>query len=342
MNEMDRDIRKSRVGANLRVRSRGLRAAAGAALTALILALCACAPGAPAGTGSAASPTDTEATASPSAREDTASAVPAATEAAFEWTSENFPRLDGSTATIPLCEAVMAALLGIPRSAATAQFSGTSRSIMALSQNEADVLLVYRPPEQVMEEYGKQTDYAAVGRDALVFLKNAKNPVQSLTTEQIRGIYTGKITDWSELGGDPGEIIAYQRNETSGSQALMLSLVMGYTKMAPPPANLVATGMEGLVTAVASYDNGERAIGYNVYYYVSRMKDDPNVGLLSVDGVSPTDETIASGEYPFVNDFYVMIHRRSPPDSPARRLYEWMQSAEARELIKSQGYIPSF
>jgi ATP-binding cassette subfamily B protein len=66
-----------------------------------------------------------------------------------------------------------------------------------------------------------------LARDGLVFVVNENNPVNSLTTEQIRKIYTGEITNWKEVGGNDAEIIPIQRNEGAGSQALMIKLIMG-------------------------------------------------------------------------------------------------------------------
>ncbi|MDR1692959.1 MAG: phosphate ABC transporter substrate-binding protein, partial [Oscillospiraceae bacterium] len=85
--------------------------------------------------------------------------------------------------------------------------------------------------------------------------------------------------------------------------------------------------------------NGGGAIGYNVFYYVSRMKSDPNIKILSVDGVEPTNETIRSGEYPFVNDFYAAIRASEPQGSPARVLYDWLQGEEGQTLVEAAGYV---
>jgi len=69
------------------------------------------------------------------------------------------------------------------------------------------------------------------------------------------------------------------------------------------------------------------------------MKDDENVKMLAVDGVTPEYETIAGGQYPFVNDFYVVIRKDAPKDSSQRKLFEWIQSAEGKALIDLEGYV---
>ena len=98
--------------------------------------------------------------------------------------------------------------------------------------------------------------------------------------------------------------------------------------------------MMGMNTALASFDSGELSIGYNVYYYVSQMTDDDRIKILDLNGVMPSNETIASGEYPLVNDFYAVILSDAPPGSPERKLFDWIQSAEGQDLVKSEGYVP--
>jgi hypothetical protein len=98
--------------------------------------------------------------------------------------------------------------------------------------------------------------------------------------------------------------------------------------------------MGGLVDMIASYDNGKNAIGYNVYYYVTQMKRDENIKLLSIDGAAPSPETIGSGEYPFVNDFYAVIRKDALENSPARLVFNWLQTADAKKLMAREGYVP--
>jgi len=260
----------------------------------------------------------------------------------IEITNDNFPRIDGSTATIPLGEAVAAALLGLPRSeaAAYAVFSGTNEAFLRLVGGSADLLIVYDPPQDTLDEYGEELNIVPIGCDALVFLVNAANPVSNLTSEQILDIYTGKITNWSEIGGEDGEILPYQRNETSGSQAWFRRLVAGERELAPAPAGLIYSDMSGLLAAIAAYDNGPYAVGYNMYYYVTQMKNDSNIKILTVEGIAPSDETIASGRYPYVGQFYTVIRKDTASDTAAYAIFNWLQTAEAAALMKSEGYIP--
>ncbi|MDR1735921.1 MAG: substrate-binding domain-containing protein [Oscillospiraceae bacterium] len=261
------------------------------------------------------------------------------------FTEENFPRIDGSTATIPLAQTVYSSFLGKTweQAGEMVDFNGTSQAWSWLYNKHTDLILAYEPPEQAFKNYTSgegALEYAPIGRDALVFLVNAQNRADNLTAGQIRDIYTDKTTNWGDVGGDNADIVAYQRNESSGSQALMEKVVMGSVELADAPQALYIEQMGDLVDAVASYQNTQSAIGYNVYYYVSQMDVNANIKLLSVDGVKPTNESIQSGEYPFVNDFYAAIHSSEPENSPARMLYNWLQGAEGQRLVESAGYVP--
>jgi len=259
----------------------------------------------------------------------------------FTFTEENFPRLDGSTATIPLGEAIQSVLLGKPRSDCGVSFSKTSGAYFALAANETDLLLVYDGGEEVRREVNADAlfDTAPIGFDALVFLVNADNPVDNLTTEQVRQIFTGELTNWNQVGGSNETIRAYQRGNGSGSQALMDKLVMDGAEMGRPETIPIVGEMGGLVDAVADYTGGSTGIGYNVYFFVTEMYENPAIKLLSIDGVAPTYDSIADGSYPFISEFYAVIRNTEKDDSPARILYHWLQTEPAQAVIRSEKYV---
>ena len=180
-----------------------------------------------------------------------------------------------------------------------------------------------------------------IGRDALVFMINAANPVKSLTEEQIQSIYTGETTNWKELGGNDEEIVAFQRKQNSGSQTLMEKLVMKGISMAEAPSYHYINSMGELLDQVSSYNNQGNAIGYSVYFYARNMYSVPGLEFLSVDGVTPSNDTIRNGSYPYVNEFYAVIRDDEPEDSPARLLFDWLTSEGGQELISDTGYVPS-
>ena len=262
----------------------------------------------------------------------------------FTFTRENFPRMDGSTSMVPLGEAVASVLLGESRDAVTdlVQFNRTTQSFRNLMNGECDILIVGEPNAAVydeMDEQGFQADIETIATDALVFVVNADNPVDNLTTEQVRKIYSGEITNWSEVGGKDAPIEAFQRNENAGSQALMIKLVMKDTPLMDAPEDYIVTSMGGLMEAVKSYDNSANALGYSVYYYANDMQMAQGLKILSIDGVAPSAETIRSGEYPHRNACYCVVPADAAADAPNRVLYEWLMTEEGLRLVAAEGYV---
>ncbi|MEL4105398.1 substrate-binding domain-containing protein [Oscillospiraceae bacterium WX1] len=263
----------------------------------------------------------------------------------FVFTRDNFPKMDGSTSTIPLGQAIASVLLGKTRQqvADLAQFNKTTQSYRNLMNGDADIVIAAEPNADVFQEMkdaGFTYEMTPIATDALIFVVNANNPVSNLTTEQVRKIYSGEITNWKQVGGSDAKIEAFQRNAESGSQALMEKLVMKDLKMAEAPKGYMISEMEGLMTGVKSFDGSSSAIGYSVYYYANDMKMADGLKILSIDGVSPSDETIAAKQYPFLNPYYVAIASDEPEKSPARVLYNWLLSPEGQHLIKTEGYVP--
>lgn len=263
----------------------------------------------------------------------------------FVFTRENFPRLDGSTATVPLGQAVASVLLGENRESVSdlAQFHKTSRAYYNLVDGSADLLLVAEGGEDsyaYRDEHGKTWRMEPIAAETLVFFVNADNPVDNLTLDQMRDIYSGRITNWSQVGGSDAPIQAYQRPAGGGSQAIMDKEVMGnLSMMTPSNTDYVVATMEGIIQAVRAWDDQPDAMGYTVYYYASDMGMADGLKLLSIDGVSPTDDTIRDGSYPIHTAYYAVMDAETPADSPTGILFNWLLSQEGQDLIAHEGYV---
>ena len=259
------------------------------------------------------------------------------------FTRDNFPRLDGSTSTAPLGRAIAAVLLGESEEevADLIQFSRTTQSYRNLMAGERDLVIAAEPNADVfdeMEQAGFEIQMEPFAQEALVFVVNAGNPVDSLTLEQIQGIYTGQITNWSQVGGADLPIAPFQRDADSGSQVLMEKLVMDGLDPIQPPEGLVAGSMDGLITGVMSYDNSDSAIGYTVYYYAHDMEMAQGLKILRVEGVSPSADTIRAGEYPLRNPYYVAMDANTPEQSMTAVLYRWLLGEDGQRLVARLGY----
>ncbi|MDO4488015.1 MAG: substrate-binding domain-containing protein, partial [Eubacteriales bacterium] len=169
-------------------------------------------------------------------------------EKLFTFTRENMPVMDGSTSMVPLAKAAASVLLGESAEEVgdLVSFNRTTQSFRNLMYGDAEILIVGEPNAAVfdeMETYGYKYELEEIATDALIFVVNKDNPVENLTTEQIRKIYTGEITNWKEVGGNDCEIIPFQRNEGAGSQALIKKLIMKDTPMMEAPAQFISGEM---------------------------------------------------------------------------------------------------
>ena len=211
---------------------------------------------------------------------------------------------------------------------------------------EEEVRLVFATPPsedeyRMAEEAHVELDAEPIALDGFVFITHKDNPVDSLSVSQIRDIYTGKITNWKELGGRDEDIRAFQRTKNSGSQTAMEELVMAGQPMTDPPITFVAAEMGSLVEAVAEYENESAAIGYTYYYYINNLYKNPDIKVINIDGVSPDNENLLSGEYPFTAAYYAVIRADEPEDSVYRKVRDYMLTDEGQQIIELAGYCPA-
>ena len=175
--------------------------------------------------------------------------------------------------------------------------------------------------------------------DAFVFITHKDNPVESLTVQEIQKIYTGKITNWKEVGGLDARIELYQREKNSGSQTAMENLVMQGLPMLPPTMTKVAVGMGELVDAVAEYQNAPSSLGYTYQYYIDTLYKNENIKVLRINGKSSAPENLRNGVYPFSTRYYGVI-RQTDMQNTGGRFLNWMLSDEGQKCIAQAGYVP--
>lgn len=262
------------------------------------------------------------------------------------FTVETYPKMGGSLAALPLGEALTAHALDIDRGIASSllTFEGsTTDNYNALVDGTFDIILAYEPSEQAKayaEEKGVTWEMVPIGIDALVFITGKNNPTQGLTSEQIPAIYNGEITNWAQVGGPDKKIAAYVRNTDSGSHTLF-DLFFDLENYDAIKKEYIVGSMIGLLDAIATYQGTDEALGYTVYYYLTNMEASTleTSKLLAVDGVMPSNDTISSGEYPLSNAFYVVIRSDTPKNSRTRILYDWIASAQGREIAEQENYV---
>ena len=256
------------------------------------------------------------------------------------------PKLSGAYALYPVYAAVAQALYPHPENSGYyiwefVDTTGSDRTFQMLNRGNADLIFGGAPSEaqlEVAQKAGIQYEMTPFGREAFVFFVNKENPINNLSSEQIRGIYSGKIKDWKEIGApESEEIIAFQRNKGSGSQT-MLEKIMAGTPIAPPIEERVSDGMGPILTQTAEYRNKNSAIGFSFRFYTLEMMHNDKLKLLSIDGIAPTKENIVNGTYPFIADFYMISAQ--PRSENTKKIVEFMFSPAGQEIIEKTGYIP--
>uniref|UniRef100_S0DDL5 Putative ATPbinding phosphate transport protein n=1 Tax=termite gut metagenome TaxID=433724 RepID=S0DDL5_9ZZZZ len=262
--------------------------------------------------------------------------------------------IDGSTATVPITAELLRQFYGYTDDqVSTSEFvyhSTTDTAYTYLADREPRIsdssepvsLILVTPPsddeERYAESHGVELDLTPIAKDGFVFITHKDNPIDSLTVEQIQGIYSGDITNWSQVGGENLDIQAYQREKDSGSQTAMEEMVMRGLSMKPPLETEIAYGMGVLVDAVAEYENGPASIGYTYNYYINNLYKNDNIKVIEIEGVTPTDENFINDTYPFTTSYYAVIRGDEPPDSPARQLRDWLITPLGQDVIELAGY----
>jgi phosphate transport system substrate-binding protein len=258
---------------------------------------------------------------------------------------EEFPHVDGSALTIPFSETMAATVMNLPVEEARLYVlhSKAQDAYANLINGRADIIFA-TPPTEAELAYAKEQEVelklTPILRSTLTFLVNAKNPVEDVSAEDLVNIYSGKVGNWKDLGGNDAEIFAYLRPENSSSQAGMLELVMKGTPIASASAEMICEESNDVVNAVTSFAHAEAAIGYSYYYYTMNAQSGDKIKYLKIDGVAPDEKSAADGSYPFVSTIYMALRQDEPADSAASKLAEWVLSEEGQNVAEKEGYIP--
>lgn len=208
---------------------------------------------------------------------------------------------------------------------------GSSAGIEAVSTGTAEIATSSRGLNAEESKLGLTT--VPVAHDGIAVIVNTENPVHDLTIEQLRGIYSGQITNWSEVGGEDLTIQLVNRDEASGTREAFKSIVMDGSAFDRRAAVLSGTGQ---VRDVVSRSRG--AIGYISMGFVESKYAQTSVRAMSVNGVAPSEGTIATDEYPISRDLYFFT--KGEPTGAAAEYIEYVLSDEMDEQIREAGFIP--
>ena len=207
--------------------------------------------------------------------------------------------------------------------------TGSGAGIEAASNGSADIGLASRALKDE-EKAGGLTE-TVVALDGIAVIVNADSKVEDLSVEQIAKIFTGEITDWSEVGGDAGTISCIGREAGSGTRDGFESIT-GTKDACKLDQELTSTG--GVIEAVAGNAN---AIGYAS---LSAVEGKDTVKAVTVGGVACTEETVLDGSYAIQRNFNFIVSDSTPLSEAAQAFVDFATSADASDLIASAGAVP--
>lgn len=290
-----------------------------------------------------------------------------------DFTIENYPKVDGATATRALNNMIACKLLGVDYVwsesigggernvlpsydyweawqeysafcdflAERVKTSQTHGAFMNLIDGNADIILVSSKPSPDEKMHANQMGVTLiqtpVALDAFVFIVNEANPVKSLTTEQIRRIYTKQITNWSEVGGRNSEMAVFTRPRNSGSEETLREVVMNGLEPAEFPESAQVQGMGAVFSEIQHSEDG---ICYTFNNYKEMIAQIPEgiASKIAVDGVIPDKTNIGNRTYPFTTEVYAVIRSDLNRNSMAYKLYEWLQTESAKTVFEECGF----
>ena len=233
----------------------------------------------------------------------------------------------GSTTVAPVAQALADAFMAsYPQYNIEVQSMGTGAGMTAAIEGVADIGLASRNLNADELVY---LDFITFAVDGLAVIVNEANPVENLSLEEIRQIFLGEITNWSEVGGENAEIIVVSRESGSGARGSFESLADIADEVA---YSLVGTGSNGVLTSVEQNVN---AIGYVTFGLIAGR----NVSDVSVDGVPFSGAAAIDGSYPFAIGFH-MAFQSAGVSEQTQTFLHWVMSAAGQAVVEAQEYVP--
>jgi len=215
---------------------------------------------------------------------------------------------------------------------------GSGTGIAALINGGTDICEASRPmkdkeKEQVRSRHGRDVKEIPVALDGVAIYINQSSPIQSLTRAQIKAIYTGKVTNWRDVGGNDEKIVAYSRENNSGTYVFFKEHVLNNEDFAREIQTLPGTA--AVVNAVSK---DPASIGYGGIAYATgiravAVKQDENS-----EAVHPSLETVQNGRYPLSRNLF--FYTIGEPQGEEKAFVDWVLGTEGQKICEAVGYYP--
>lgn len=243
--------------------------------------------------------------------------------------------VQGSSTVLPIAQkAAEDYMQKNPEASISVRGGGSGNGVAALIDNAVDIANTSR---FITDEEFNQADNNGVypvphriAMDGIAVIINPENGIENLTLEELKQIYTGEVENWKELGGPDAEIVIVSRDSSSGTFEVFGEIALDGSRVAQ---TALMQSSNGTVKSTVSDTKG--AIGYIGLGYLT---DD--VKAVKVNGVTPTNQTVASGEFPISRPLFMFTD--GWPEGVTNKFINFILSPEGQKIVKEQGYVPLY
>lgn len=243
----------------------------------------------------------------------------------------DLPKIDGAAALVPVFNSFVYSLYpedsvkyenGDFTKNSALQYHNTRGAFKGIVDGDVDIAFCASPNKDQIQyglDKGVELELTPIGRESFVFIVNTNNPVDNLSMQQLKDIFTGKITNWKDVGGANRPINVLQRNKGSGSQTALEKLI----------GEEVKPNMFGPLGA---------SIGFSFRFYVEELTKHGHIKMLSLNGVYPSKENVQNESYPIVSNFYA-VTRKGETNPNVQKVLDFVLSPTGQEIVDEVGYV---
>ena len=243
----------------------------------------------------------------------------------------DLPKIDGAAALVPIFNSFVYSLYpensvkyenGDFATDSKLQYHNTRGAFKGIVDGDVDIAFCASPNKDQIQyglDKGVELELTPIGRESFVFIVNTNNPVDNLSMQQLKDIFTGKITNWKDVGGANRPINVLQRNKGSGSQTALEKLI----------GEEVKPNMFGPLGA---------SIGFSFRFYVEELTKHGHIKMLELNGVYPSKENVQNESYPIVSNFYA-VTRKGETNPNVQKVLDFVLSPTGQEIVDEVGYV---
>ena len=240
--------------------------------------------------------------------------------------------LEGSTTVLPIAQKAAEIYMQRNKEAEiTVRGGGSGVGIASLIDGTCDIAMSSRPikDSELDKAVARGRDIKAhiIAMDGIAVIVHPSNNIKGLTKKQLKDIYTGKISNWSQVGGDNKKIIVISRDTASGTFEAFGELALDKEKVRPDA--IMQASNQAVASVVAKTPS---AIGYIGLGYIN-----PEVKAIEIDGVMPSKETVLTNKYPIARPLF--MYTNGTPKGLAKELIDFIKSPEGQKLVEEEGFV---